>query len=98
MNHSNGDRLDRLETLAETTLLAIQQLAAQKRQAQTDLTANISDVLSMIATNSQHIGGMQQHVEEMQQPMEEMQAEVRGLQVENRHILEELADIRRQRG
>ncbi|MDJ0705084.1 MAG: hypothetical protein QNJ46_17520 [Leptolyngbyaceae cyanobacterium MO_188.B28] len=91
MNHPNGDRLDRLETLAETTLLAIQQLATQQRQAQTDLAANISDVVSMIAINSQHI-------EEMQQHMEEMQAEVRGLQVENRHILEELADIRRQRG
>ena len=90
MFYSNGDRIDRLETLAETALLAIQQLAAQQRQAQTDLAASINDGVSMIATNSRHIGEMQQH-------MKHMQAEVRGLQVENRHILEELADIRRQR-
>ncbi|MCG8366168.1 MAG: hypothetical protein MJA27_22890 [Pseudanabaenales cyanobacterium] len=63
----------------------------QQRQAQTDLAANINDVVSMIATNSQHIEEMQPHIEEMQD-------EVRGLQVENRLILEELADIRRQRG
>lgn len=85
------NRLDRLETLAETTLLAIQQLAVQQRQIQSDLTLSVSDVVSMVGELGNQMSTFTTH-------MEEMQSEIRGLQLENRRILEELASRRQTDG
>jgi prophage DNA circulation protein len=83
-------RIDRLEILAETTLLAIQHLALQQRElalqqrdAQADMRASVVDLVDMIGTLSQNAD---RHWEAIQ----EMQSEVRGLQTENRRILERL--------
>jgi hypothetical protein len=76
-------RLDRLETLAETTLLAIQQLALQQRDAQAETRASINDLIGMIGTLSQN-------ADRHWAAIQEMQSEVRGLQTENRRILERL--------
>lgn len=88
MTQEIRSRLDRLETVAETTLLAIQQLAIQQRQLQSDLSASISDVVEMISS-------VAEQAEVDRQAIREMQGEVRGLQVENHRILEELAAMRR---
>jgi hypothetical protein len=75
MTDSNlPDRVTRLEALAETTLLAIQQLALQQREMQNNLTDSIQDLLGMMS--------------EQRGEMAEMQSEIRGLQRENRQILE----------
>jgi uncharacterized coiled-coil DUF342 family protein len=78
---SNGteSRLDRLEALAETTLLAIQQQQQQIRE----LREGIGEVVGMFAQQAEQIA-------ESQAQIAEMQAEVRGLQVENRSILDHL--------
>ena len=72
-------RLDRLEALAETMLLAIQQQQQQTTEQgrQIDqLRDGISEVVGMFATQAEQIA--------------EMQTEVRGLQVEIRRILDHL--------
>ncbi|MGD1904460.1 MAG: hypothetical protein ACFB0C_00530 [Leptolyngbyaceae cyanobacterium] len=72
-------RLDRLEALAETMLLAIQQQQQQTTEQgrQIDqLRDGISEVVGMFATQAEQIA--------------EMQTEVRGLQVENHRILDHL--------
>jgi hypothetical protein len=75
MTDSNlPDRVTRLEALAETTLLAIQQLALQQREMQNNLTDSIRDLLGMM--------------NEQRGDMAEMQSEIRGLQRENRQILD----------
>ncbi|NJN57407.1 MAG: hypothetical protein HC879_07840 [Leptolyngbyaceae cyanobacterium SL_5_9] len=75
MTDSNlPDRVTRLEALAETTLLAIQQLALQQREMQKNLTDSIQDLLGMMS--------------EQRGEMAEMQSEIRGLQRENRQILD----------
>jgi soluble cytochrome b562 len=78
-----SDRLDRLEALAETILLAIQQqkeqqddLRAQQDRDRQDWRAGIDDVVGMVGTIAQRI--------------DEIQTEVRGLQIENRRILDHL--------
>lgn len=84
MTQANGSsHLDRLETLAETILLAIQQqsqqqqaLVDQQERDRQEFRASVQDVVGMIGT----IAGA----------VQEMQAEVRGLQTENRCILERL--------
>ncbi len=83
-------RLDRLETLAETTLLAIQQIALQQRDlatqqhdGQSETRASINDLINMISTLSQN-------ADRHWTTIQEMQSEVRGLQTENRRILERL--------
>lgn len=83
MTASNKSRLDRLEALAETTLLAIQQLGHNQQQLQAQLNAEITDVVSMIGTLGVQMG-------EMQAEIREMQTEVRGIQTENRRILDYL--------
>jgi hypothetical protein len=86
--NGNNSRLDRLETLAETTLLAIQQLALQQRDlaaqqqaAQAETRDSINDLVSMIGT-------LGQNADRHWAAIQEMQSEVRGLQTENRRILE----------
>lgn len=69
-------RLDRLETLAETTLLAIQQLALQQRDTQQNLTASVQDLVSMIT--------------QLANDATEDRKLITGLQTENRRILERL--------
>ncbi len=82
MTQSN-DRLDRLEALAETILLSIQQQQGQinenSRQI-SEMRASVVDTVSMIGT--------------LANEMSEMQAEVRGLQSENRRILDILLNQR----
>jgi hypothetical protein len=77
------DRLDRLEALAETTLLAVQQLAQQQQSNHQEMRTNIGDVVSMITV-------LAQSADEDRAVMREMQGEIRGLQTENRRILDHL--------
>jgi hypothetical protein len=70
------ERIDRLEALAETILLAIQQQAQQQQELQRELRASIHDTVSMISTLATEM-----HV---------MQGDIRGLQLENRRILDTL--------
>jgi uncharacterized membrane protein YccC len=70
------ERITRLETLAETTLLAIQQLALQQRNTQTELTNSIQDLVSMMA--------------QLANDATEDRKLITGLQTENRRILERL--------
>ncbi|NJN92308.1 MAG: hypothetical protein HC840_02895 [Leptolyngbyaceae cyanobacterium RM2_2_4] len=82
MTDSNlPDRVTRLEALAETTLLAIQQLALQQREMQNNLTDSIQDLLGMMSEQRGEMAVMRSE-------MAEMQSEVRGLQRENRQILD----------
>lgn len=80
MTQANGNsRLDRLETLAETILLAIQQQQGQTQENSTqisDLRASVQDTVQMVGT--------------LASEMHLMQSEIRGLQTENRRILERL--------
>lgn len=86
-----SERLDRLEALAETILLAIQQQQTQitevreqqdrdRQEFRENLRESVDDVVSMIATLANN--------------MSEMQSEVRGLQAENRRILDQLLNNR----
>lgn len=77
------ERLDRLEALAETTLLAVQQLAHQQESNHQEMRTNIGDVVSMITV-------LAQGADEDRTIIREMQGEVRGLQTENRRILDHL--------
>jgi hypothetical protein len=52
------DRIDRLEALAETTLLAIQQQQTQIN----DLRASITDVVGMVGTLAEQQNDMQQEI------------------------------------
>ncbi|MBD2000582.1 hypothetical protein H6G00_28925 [Leptolyngbya sp. FACHB-541] len=75
MTESNlPDRVTRLETIAEVTLLAVQQLGIQQREMQKALTDSIQDLLGMM--------------NEQRGDIAEMQSKIRGLQRENRHILD----------
>lgn len=75
MTESNlPDRVTRLETIAEVTLLAVQQLGIQQREMQKTLTDSIQDLLGMM--------------NEQRGDIAEMQSKIRGLQRENRHILD----------
>ncbi len=69
-----SDRVTSLEATAETTLLAIQQLALQQREMQKHLTDSIEDLIGMMSEQRGEIA--------------EMQSEIRGLQRENRQILD----------
>jgi len=73
------ERLDRLEALAETILLAIQQQQTQIG----DLTTQVGDLGESVADTVGMIGSLAQE-------MHTMQSEIRGLQTENRRILERL--------
>jgi hypothetical protein len=77
------ERLDRLEALAETTLLAVQQLAHQQESNHQEMRINVGDVVSMITV-------LAQSADEDRAIMREIQGEVRGLQTENRRILDHL--------
>jgi hypothetical protein len=78
---SEPTRLDRLEALAETILLAIQQQKEQQDHDRQEFRESISDVVSMV-------GSLAQHMDTMQSQMTEMQSEIRGLQLENRRMLD----------
>jgi hypothetical protein len=81
------DRLDRLEALAETTLLAIQQqqVQIQHQQAQIDdLRVSVADVVSMVGT--------------LAAQQNEMQQEITGLRLESRRILDYLLNQRGEGG
>jgi hypothetical protein len=78
-----SDRLDRLEALAETILLAIQQQQQQQDRDRQDWRAGIDDVVGMV-------GNIAQRVDETIQRIDAVQVEVRGLQIENRRILDHL--------
>ena len=58
MTTSLPNRIDRLEALAETTLLAIQQQQAQIN----DLRASITDVVGMVGTLAEQQNDMQQEI------------------------------------
>lgn len=75
------ERIDRLEALAETILLAVQHQQAESReqrslieQMQREMRDSISDVVSMVGT--------------LATEMHNMQSEIRGLQLENRRMLD----------
>lgn len=75
---TTDQRIDRLETLAETTLLAIQQLSLQQRDTQQNLIASIEDVVNMITLLANDAA--------------EDRKLIVGLQTENRRILERLGN------
>jgi len=58
MTTSLPNRIDRLEALAETTLLAIQQQQTQIN----DLRASITDVVGMVGTLAEQQNDMQQEI------------------------------------
>jgi hypothetical protein len=58
MTTNSPDRIDRLEALAETTLLAIQQQQTQIN----DLRASITDVVGMVGTLAEQQNDMQQEI------------------------------------
>ena len=74
-----SDRLDRLEALAETILLAVQQQQTQIG----DLRESIADTVGMI-------GSLAEEMHIMQNEIRDIQLDIRGLQTENRRILERL--------
>lgn len=79
MTVSDTSRIDRLEALAETILLAIQQQQGEigeLRVSVQGLRDSVNDTVSMVGSvlNEMHM----------------MQADIRGLQTENRRILERL--------
>jgi GAF domain-containing protein len=69
-------RLDRLEAIAETVLLAIQQQQQQAQNTQTEMRQSIEDVVRMIAT--------------LAESADEDRKLIIGLQTENRRILDHL--------
>jgi peptidoglycan hydrolase CwlO-like protein len=81
------NRIDRLEALAETTLLAIQQQQTQitdLRASVTDLRASVADVVGMVGTLAEQQNDMQQ--------------EITGLRLESRRILDYLLNQRGEGG
>ena len=82
MSDSTTTRLDRLEALAETVLLAIQQQQQQIDQNSRDIKESMVEVVDMLATLGQQI--------------EENSTYIRGLQAENRNILSLLLEQRQQ--
>ena len=74
-----SDRLNRLEALAETILLAVQQQQTQIG----DLRESIADTVGMI-------GSLAEEMHIMQNEIRDIQLDIRGLQTENRRILERL--------
>jgi hypothetical protein len=74
MTQSTDQRLTRLETLAETTLLAIQQLAIQQRDTQAQLTNSVQDLVGMVT--------------QLANDAAEDRKLIIGLQTENRRVLE----------
>jgi uncharacterized coiled-coil DUF342 family protein len=94
------ERIDRLEALAETTLLAVQQLVTQQetlqqdihqlaRQQQADhqeMRTNIRDVVSMITTLAESADEDRAIIREMQGEIREIQGEIREMQSEVRGL------------
>jgi len=81
------NRIDRLEALAETTLLAIQHQQTQINDLRTgidDLRASITDVVGMVGTLAEQQNDMQQ--------------EITGLRLESRRILDYLLNQRGEGG
>jgi hypothetical protein len=76
-------RVDRLEAIAETVLLAIQQQQQQAQATQTEMRQSIEDVVQMIAT-------LAESADEDRKLIVGMQASITGIQTENRRILDHL--------
>jgi peptidoglycan hydrolase CwlO-like protein len=83
MTTNPSARIDRLEALAETTLLAIQQQQSQIN----DLRASIVDVVGMVGTLAEQQNEMQHEINETKQ-------EIKGLRLESRRILDYLLNQR----
>ena len=78
-----SERLDRLEALAETILLAIQKQQENRDADKAEFRESIQDIVSMIGT-------LGETSDRQLALIQEMQSEVKGLQTENRRILERL--------
>lgn len=76
-------RVDRLEAIAETVLLAIQQQQQQAQATQTEMRQSIEDVVQMIAT-------LAESADEDRKLIIGMQTAITGIQTENRRILDHL--------
>jgi hypothetical protein len=76
-------RLDRLEALAETTLLAIRELSNQQQSLSHQLHEEVTNVVGMVNL-------LVQNADRQWEGFTVMQSEIRGLQTENRRILERL--------
>jgi hypothetical protein len=76
-------RLDRLEALAETTLLAVRELSTQQQALATQLHEEVTNVVGMVNV-------LAQSADRQWEGFTVMQGEIRGLQTENRRILERL--------
>lgn len=76
-------RLDRLEALAETTLLAVRELSNQQQALSNQLHEEVTNVVGMVNL-------LVQNADRQWEAFTVMQVEIRGLQTENRRILERL--------
>jgi prophage DNA circulation protein len=94
-------RLDRLEAIAETVLLAIQQQQqqtqtnqAELQSTQTEMRQSIEDVVRMIATLAESADEDRKLIIGMQTSIVGMQNSITGMQTENRRILDHLLNDR----
>jgi hypothetical protein len=76
-------KLDRLEALSETVLLAIQQQQQHSQNIQTEMGQSIADVVQMIAT-------LAESADEDRKLIVGMQTAITSIQTENRRILDHL--------
>lgn len=93
MTTNPPNRIDRLEALAETILLAIQQQQVQTN----DLSGSVQGLQETVQASSAQISELRasvldtvQMVGTLASEMNLMHSEIRGLQTENRRILDRL--------
>jgi hypothetical protein len=82
------NRIDRLEALAETILLAIQAQQQQRNQDRQEFLDSTQDVIAMIGTMAEEVQLVSERVEAVLARVDQNSTEIRGLQTENRRILD----------
>lgn len=85
-----SERLDRLEALAESILLSLQQQRETNAAIQETQNVDRAEFRAHVENTMQAIGILAQTSDRQLALIQEMQSEVRGLQTENRRILERL--------
>ncbi len=85
-----SERLDRLEAMAETILLALQRQSETNAAMQEAQNVDRAEFRAHVENTMQAIQILAQTSDRQFALIQEMQSEVRGLQTENRRILERL--------
>lgn len=85
-----SERLDRLEAMAETILLALQRQSETNAAMQEAQNVDRPEFRAHVENTMQAIQILAQTSDRQFALIQEMQSEVRGLQTENRRILERL--------